>query len=431
MPPVKQTLNTRFIGSIKSRISEFYPSFAMKTMRPFLLPFFAGMAGCLCMFLLLGEISSRHTQSSPSPALQTVSYTPDGLPSAGIRDVLPDNSQALVPEGKLRTAPPGDFTSAARGGMRCVVHIAAEESDAMARQRIRQQQWMNPFSWLEDDFFQRLAGTGSGVIFSQDGYIVTNNHVIDFADKFTVTLYDNRKFAATLIGRDPKTDLAVLKIQATGLQVIPFGDSDDVEVGQWALAVGNPFNLKSTVTAGIISAVGRDIDIIKAKDAVEAFIQTDAAVNPGNSGGALIDAEGKLIGINTAIASNTGSYTGYSFAIPVNMVQRIVQDIIRKGFSENPSLGISAYDVDPDLVKELQLSVDAGVVVEYIEKGSSAEVAGLKRNDVIIGVNGKSIASVKALVQMIESLRVGDKVVLIVNRGGRNVQIPLVLSSGK
>ena len=237
---------------------------------------------------------------------------------------------------------PFDFTLAASKSLEAVVHIKAAESRESAYNRQLQEQRNDPFSFF---FSQRgpAQGSGSGVIISEDGYIVTNNHVVSFADELEVTLHDGRTFMAKKVGTYPKADVAVIKIIADDLHPITYGNSDDVKVGEWALAVGNPFDLTSTVTAGIISAKGRSIDVIHEKDAVENFIQTDAAVNPGNSGGALVDVNGNLIGINSAIASPTGTYAGYAFAIPVNQIIPIVENIMKnKGNYTGPNLGAKA-----------------------------------------------------------------------------------------
>lgn len=374
----------------------------------FFISFLAGCCGCVCMLIWnpVGYFTKKsnciHSTSSPI-SVQPVFATAQ------------------------RNYPMNDFTTAAQMGIASVVNIAAGESDDLARQRIKRQQWSNPFSWLEDDLYNRMEGAGSGVIFTSDGYIVTNNHVVDFADKFEVTLSDNRKFPARLIGYDPKSDLAVLKIDAKNLPVMRYADSDQARIGEWVLAIGNPFNLKSTVTAGIISAVGRDINIIKAKDAIEAFIQTDAAVNPGNSGGALIDDQGRLLGINTAIASNTGSYSGYSFAIPINMVKRIAGEIIQKGSSQRPQLGIQVYDLDDALIEELQLNVQQGVLIVTVERGSIAHLAGFKKNDVITAINGVKVLSAEHMMQIINKAQAGDKLTISINRYGKIGDLPVVL----
>lgn len=332
-----------------------------------------------------------------------------------------------VPSGK--NAASQDFVLAASVAMPAVVHIKASESDQLARVRHQQERMRNPWAMFEDEIFfgypgrtqriQRKEGSGSGVIFSQDGYIVTNNHVIEFADQFEITLFDNRKFRAELVGADPKTDLAVLKIEAKGLPILRVGDSDQAQVGEWVLAVGNPLNLTSTVTAGIISAKGRNIDIIRASDAIEAFIQTDAAVNPGNSGGALVDVQGRLIGINTAIATRTGYYNGYSFAIPSNRMRRIVEDIITQGYSQGARMGLTLVELDGDLAAELKLPFTQGLIISELEPGGSAEKAGLQPFDVILEANGKALRNFPELQEQISQIRPGEGIRLQIYRQGK------------
>ncbi|RMF27459.1 MAG: protease Do, partial [Bacteroidetes bacterium] len=222
---------------------------------------------------------------------------------------------------------------------------------------------------------RRFAG-GSGVLVSPDGYIITNRHVIEGGSQIEVTLFDKRTFGARLVGTDPYTDLALLKIQGHGLPSIRFGDSDEVRVGEWVLAVGNPFNLASTVTAGIVSAKGRNINILQSTYSIESFIQTDAAVNPGNSGGALVNTRGELVGINTAIMSESGAYEGYSFAIPSNLVRKVVEDLREFGVVKRAVLGVSIMDVDDHIAEELKLPSVAGVYIRQVNAGSGAEEAG-------------------------------------------------------
>ncbi len=323
---------------------------------------------------------------------------------------------------------PASFAFAAEKTMPSVVHIRARESEKTAQQR----RYMSPFG---DDFFwgfgqpRAQEGTGSGVIISSDGYIVTNNHVVDFADMVEVTLHDERKFKATVVGRDPKSDLAVIKIDDDNLPAIEYGNSDNIRVGEWVLAVGNPFNLNSTVTAGIISAKHRKLDVIPEKDALEAFIQTDAAVNPGNSGGALVDPEGKLIGLNSAIASPTGSYAGYSFAIPVNLLRRIVDDLIQYGNVKKGTLGVVCNDIDDSLVREFDLKVTEGMFVNDVVKGGSAQVAGIMPADVIIAIEGKKIQTFDDLRENVTLAKVGQTINVTVNRKGATKVIPVKLKS--
>lgn len=335
---------------------------------------------------------------------------------------------------------PFDFTEAAEKSMPVVVHIKAVESEALAKQRRQKDRSQDPFLDLfSDDLFfgnpfnypdQTKQGTGSGVIISEDGYIVTNNHVVEFADEVEVTLFDNRQFQATIVGTDPRTDMAVLKIEATSLPTLKYADSNKAKVGQWVLAVGNPLELTSTVTAGIISAKGRDINIISGQDAIEAFIQTDAAVNPGNSGGALVDAQGNLLGINTAIATRTGYFSGYSFAIPVNIMKKIVSDIIEFGSYQRGYLGITIMDLDGELSEELNLSITQGVVVQDVLEGSAAQYAGLLPNDVITKIDNREVKSSPELQEIVGSAKVGDTLNLTVYRNGVSQDFTVRLKNG-
>jgi len=337
-----------------------------------------------------------------------------------------NNTQNLNVKAGSATLP-FDFVEAAEKSMPSVVHIHAEKTGNSSQQGRSN----NPF----DDLFGipfdgSRKGSGSGVIISRDGYIATNNHVVEFADKVEVTLFDNRTFLAEIVGRDEQTDLAVLKIDADRLPVLEKADSDRARIGEWVLAVGNPFELNSTVTAGIISAKGRDINIIQGNTAIEAFIQTDAAVNPGNSGGALVDAKGRLLGINTAIATQTGSFSGYSFAIPVNMMTKIVGDIIEFGSYQRGFLGINIEDLDNENADELGLNITQGVVIRNVNDRSAAQYAGLLPSDVITKVDNKKVKSAPELQELIGRKRVGDVVNLTINRSGKIKQIPVKLKKG-
>src|SRR3954462_3571910 len=278
-----------------------------------------------------------------------------------------------------------DFTTAADLSIHAVVNVKTTYPLETSNQYM-----YDPFR----DFFGQRApqqqqapmSTGSGVIISQDGYIVTNNHVVDNAEKIEVTLNDKRSYTAEVIGKDPSTDLALLKIKENNLPFINYGNSDDVKVGEWVLAVGNPFNLTSTVTAGIISAKARNINILandpsKGQNAVESYLQTDAAVNPGNSGGALVNTKGELVGINSAIASNTGSYTGYSFAIPVNLARKVVADLLEFGEVQRAFIGVSIADLDGKLAKEKSINEIKGVYVKGVVEGGSGAEAGIREGD--------------------------------------------------
>jgi S1-C subfamily serine protease len=334
----------------------------------------------------------------------------------------------------IANAVPIDFTAAAQRGMPAVVHI---KSTAAPR---KGQTPSDPFSFFFGDGFEDFfgggspfggmgprQGSGSGVIYSDDGYIVTNNHVIEFADEIEVTLFDDRKFKAKLVGRYPDADLAVLQIEASGLPTMRLADSDKAQVGQWVLAIGNPFDLTSTVTAGIISAKGRDIDIIKSNAAIESFIQTDAAVNPGNSGGALVDASGNLLGINTAISTRTGVFEGYSFAIPTNIMKDIVEDIINHGDYQKGYLGVEISDLDSDYAEELRLSITEGVVVESLTDGGAAQFAGVLPKDVITAVNGKSVSNAPEMIEMLSQSKADDVLALTIIRNDRIFELPVKL----
>ncbi len=265
------------------------------------------------------------------------------------------------------------------------------------------------------EYKQYGSGSGSGVIVSSEGYIVTNNHVIQDASEIEVILNDNSKYTATVIGTDPSTDIAVLKIDAPGLKPIAIGNSDDLRVGEWVLAVGNPFNLTSTVTAGIVSAKARNINLLSDRTSnsnvpIESFIQTDAAVNPGNSGGALVNTRGELMGINTAIASQTGSYTGYSFAVPVNLVNKVMRDIIDFGIVQRAYLGVQISDISQEIKEKNKLPSTRGVFVSSVTEDGGADKAGVKKNWVILKVGSRDVNSVASLQEEIGKRRPGDKV---------------------
>jgi serine protease Do len=273
--------------------------------------------------------------------------------------------------------------------------------------------------------------SGSGVIVTPDGYIVTNNHVIDKSDKIEVVLNDKRSYIAKLIGVDPTTDLALLKIEEKGLPFVKYGNSDNVKVGEWVLAVGNPFNLTSTVTAGIVSAKGRNIHILRDKDnmAIESFIQTDAAVNPGNSGGALVNLKGELIGINTAIATPTGSFAGYSFAVPVQLVKKVMDDLLKHGHVQRALLGVTILDINDAMAKEKGIKEYSGVYVEGVNPGSAADKGGIKAGDVITRINGVIINSASELQENVGRFRPGDKIKVVYLRKGEPHEVEVILKN--
>ena len=263
------------------------------------------------------------------------------------------------------------------------------------------------------------VASGSGVIISSDGFIVTNNHVVEDGSRIEVALSDKRQLAAEVLGADPSTDLALIRIKARGLQSVEFGNSDHVDIGEWVLAVGNPFNLTSTVTAGIVSAKARNIRILESNYSIESFIQTDAVVNPGNSGGALVNTDGNLIGINTAIISESGGYEGYSFAIPSNLVRKVVADLREFGQVRRAILGVIIEDVTGELADQLRLPSVDGVYINKVSRNSSADEAGLEVGDVIVGINGIDTPSVPALQEQVALFRPGDRISVDFIRSGK------------
>lgn len=323
-----------------------------------------------------------------------------------------------------------NFVAAAEQSINAVVHVKTTFRNSP------QTQYYDPFR----DFFwgpqprnqYPQQSSGSGVIISGDGYIVTNNHVVENGETIEIILNDKRTFKAKIIGTDPSTDLALLKIEGQSLSYIMYGNSDEVKVGEWVLAVGNPFNLNSTVTAGIISAKARNINILKNKEGfapIESFIQTDAAVNPGNSGGALVNSSGQLIGINAAIASNTGSYTGYSFAIPVNIVKKVVNDLIEFGEVQRGFLGVSIRDIDANFAKEKEINLLSGVYVNDVTPDGAAQAAGIRSGDIITKIGEHTVANTSMLLENVGLFRPGDKINVTVIREGKQIDVPLVLKN--
>ncbi|MDH4091462.1 MAG: trypsin-like peptidase domain-containing protein [Cyclobacteriaceae bacterium] len=307
-----------------------------------------------------------------------------------------------------------DFLQAARSVTASVVHIRTSYGPGDFS--------VNP---LEQYFEAPTRSSGSGVIISDDGYIVTNNHVVEGSSNIEVVMNNNQRFYAKLIGVDPTTDLALLKIRGKNLPFLKYGDSDRITPGEWVLAVGNPFDLNSTVTAGIVSAKARNIHILRDRNnlQVEAFIQTDAAVNPGNSGGALVNLKGELIGINSAIATSTGSYQGYSFAIPVSLVKKVMDDLLEFGQVQRGLLGIQIVDVDAAIAEDLGLNVNQGVLVNRINSESAAEEAGLSIGDVITGIDGHTINSVSELQEWVARNRPGNEILVSYLREGKSLEV--------
>lgn len=337
-----------------------------------------------------------------------------------------------------------DLSQAAQNATPSVVYIESSESTQNANRRAQQ----DPFSSFFGFRMGPKKGTGSGVIVSQDGYIVTNNHVVDFADEVKVTLPapDNRVFTAKVVGTDASSDLAVLKISGSDFPAIQKGNSENMKIGEWVLAIGNPYDIGTTVTAGIISAKDRKLS---ENNPLQDFIQTDAVVNPGNSGGALVDAQGRLVGINTAIQTHTGSYEGYSFAIPISIMNKVTEEIIKTGksipsqaqsqsknnlFSPNgnrPRLGI---EMVPDQyfqeeAKDKDLNISEGVIVANVVDGGAAQYAGILPNDVIVKINGSAIRSTQELKGIVSSAKTGDVLKITVFRNGRTKEISVALKA--
>ncbi len=335
----------------------------------------------------------------------------------------------FISSGNLSTNAP-DFVQAAEASVNSVVHIKTklqEKYDQLNYDPFHQFFYGQPQQRIQQ-------GSGSGVIIDKNGFIVTNNHVVAGANEIEVILNDKRTYTAELIGTDPQTDLALLKIKEKDLPFMPYGNSDNVKVGEWCLAVGNPFSLNSTVTAGIISAKGRNINILENNPAhgmfpVESFIQTDAAVNPGNSGGALVNTTGELIGINSAIASQNGAYIGYSFAIPVNIVKKVVADLAELGVVQRAFIGVSIRDIDAKFAEEKGLKNLSGVYVSGLSENGSAEQAGIQLGDVITKIEEIDVKNVSELQEQVSKYRPGDKIKVSLVRDRKEMILPMVLKN--
>lgn len=348
---------------------------------------------------------------------------------------LTNQIEAQSPQGQLP-----DLTSAAGKSVHAVVHIEVKVPEKVSDFGDNNQLYQfffgpggpggaNPRGYKQQP--QYATGSGSGVIISPDGYIVTNNHVVDDAVNVQVILDDNRKFTAKVIGRDPNTDIALVKIDAKDLPTLPWGNSDALKLGEWVLAVGNPFNLTSTVTAGIVSAKSRSIGIMSGQMPLESFIQTDAAVNPGNSGGALVNSRGDLVGINTAIASQTGSYSGYSFAIPATIAQKVVNDIRKFGEVQRAVLGVMMRTVDDSIAKAKKLDKIEGAYVKSTSEDGAARKAGIKEGDIIVSIDGNSINSSSQLQEQIGKYSPGNEVAVGYIRNGELKTAKIVLRNMK
>jgi len=378
------------------------------------------VAGAVLVMGLVGAATGveavRQCRAAPS-----VAQGGDAVPA-----LLSDSTPAQLSQA---------FRRAAERALPGVVHVQVE---AVRTARVDVPAPFRGTPW--EDFFREghpsptpRTGSGSGFIFRPDGYILTNNHVVEGAERVTVVLQDRREFDAQVVGRDPNTDVAVLKIEAKDLPVVRMGDSDPVAVGDWVVALGYPLQLGSTATAGIVSAKGRQLGIIdrssQASAPLEHFIQTDAAINPGNSGGPLVDLEGRAIGINSAIASPTGYYSGYGFAVPINLAKRVADDLIRYGEVRRPKLGVGISDVDPADAEVYRLDRPAGAEVVRVEAGSPAEKAGLRLGDVIVGVDGKGVASSGDLMELLARSEPGRPVTLDVIRYGERLRVRVELGA--
>ncbi|MFT5834837.1 MAG: serine protease Do [Cognaticolwellia sp.] len=347
--------------------------------------------------LIKGESTEIVTVQEPSSA-QYANF-PEGA--------LADYDEAVAPNRTMYyTAAPTDFTRAAKLVTNSVVNIKATQSSKSSKN--------NGWGGLSPG-----ASTGSGVIISSDGYIVTNYHVIEGANTLEVTLYNRRTYEADIIGKDPSTDLALIKIKKEKLSFLEFGDSDSTSIGEWVLAVGNPFNLTSTVTAGIISAKGRNINILEGNYKIESFIQTDAVVNPGNSGGALVNTNGALVGINTAIITQSGRYEGYSFAVPSNLVRKVITDLQEFGVVQRGFLGVTIEDVDEEIAADAGLKNLEGVHITQISPSSAADDANLKAGDIIIEINNVKVPTMPALQEQVARYRPGNQLTLKYFREGK------------
>lgn len=373
------------------------------------------------LYAIIGALSAtviillvNHNKSDNTPITDTtISTTNNPAPTHFVNHLPTQNN----------------FVVASEKSVNAVVHIKTKTRGHGYTRNNWYEYFFGPLEQYNNTPSERYMGAGSGVIISQEGYIVTNNHVIENADVVEVTLNDKRSYTAQIIGNDPSTDLAVLKIDDTQLPFLPFGNSDHTRVGEWVLAVGNPFNLTSTVTAGIISAKARNMHMLdKGRGtAIESFIQTDAAINPGNSGGALVNMQGELVGINAAIASNTGSYAGYAFAIPSNLAQRVVGDIIQYGSAQRAYLGVSIAEITDKVAKQLDLEDIEGVYVANVVAQGAADEAGIRQGDIILQIEGQKVNTTSELIGKIAQYHPGEIISVLVktNKGNKTYDVHL------
>lgn len=353
------------------------------------------------------------------------------LADAELRQTSMNGNQAPMLRASFMTNDEGEsFVDAAEKTVNTVVHIRTEIVS-------KGNSYYDFFGSLLEQLYggqmqvpnNVSVGYGSGVVISPDGYIVTNNHVVEGASKIEVTFNDKHKRTATIIGNDPSTDLALIKVDAKDLEYLTFADSDQVRVGEWVLAVGNPFNLTSTVTAGIVSAKARNINILGDGSTIESFIQTDAAINPGNSGGALVNMDGNLVGVNAAIASRTGSYEGYSFAIPSNIVKKVVEDFLQYGALQRAYIGVSIAEITEELAEAKGIEVTSGVYVIDVHENGGAKAAGIKKDDIIISINNITVNSNAQLIGVVGQYRPGDRVKVKLQRNGNIIEKEVTLKN--
>lgn len=378
-------------------------------MKEFIKTLLVGLLGGIAGALLISKFDT--TERNREPLLERVgNYDQSQYFGSSVSEV--SNNSVPIPNES--------FVEASRKSTSSVVFI-----QTLSEYEYRAGGWMD---WFFEPRSSQQVGSGSGVVFSNDGYIVTNNHVIDNADEIKV-IAGKKSYTAKLVGRDPSSDLAVIKIDSDELPAIEIGNSKNVNVGEWVLAVGNPFNLTSTVTAGIVSAKGRNINLLREKFPIESFIQTDAAINPGNSGGALVNSEGKLIGINTAILSRTGSYAGYGFAIPVNIVQKIFNDIVKYGEVQKAFIGAEFIDIDSDLSQRLEIKDLDGVIVSDVLRSGAADKINIQKGDVVRQVNNLQVKNRADLEELIASSYPGDELDLLVERDGKISSKKLTLTN--
>ncbi|HEX8549630.1 MAG TPA: trypsin-like peptidase domain-containing protein [Cytophagaceae bacterium] len=368
-----------------------------KDLKTLVIALLAGFSGAFIYKHVDGEKPNLFISNQNAPQVTSANYT--------------------APSEKLSE----DFVQASAISTQCVVFINTVATTNSS---------YNMFDWFFGGQQQnnQVVGSGSGVIYSQDGYIMTNNHVIEKAEVIEV-VYNKRTYKAKVVGRDLNTDLAVLKIDATQLPAVKFANSNNVKIGEWVLAVGNPFNLNSTVTAGIVSAKARNINVVNSQFPLESFIQTDAAINPGNSGGALVNVKGELVGINTAILSRTGSYTGYGFAVPSDIVSKVVKDLIKYGEVQKAFTGVEVSEITSAVAEKLKLSDFSGVVVTYIQNQGAAEKAGLKKNDIILKLNDLEVNSKSTFEEYLSYYNPGDKVKIQYKSGNDIKDATLVLTN--